>query len=285
MSTLTRIDRAGSLGPGDGPGFPGSAPGNGPAPARAAPGGGCAGCADGVAQPFPFSMAFQPIVDLAGGRVHAYEALVRGPAGEPAPSVLARVTAANRYAFDQSCRVRAIELASRLGVVGRGAYLSINFIPGAMYRPETCVRVTLATARRHGFPLDRLQFEVTEGERVDDPEHLGAIFREYRARGFRVAIDDFGAGYAGLGLLARFQPDVIKLDMELIRGLDGDRVRRAIVGAVLSVCAELDITAVAEGVETRAELDALRDLGVNLVQGYLFARPAFEALPEVSARV
>nr|WP_206667643.1 EAL domain-containing protein [Roseomonas nepalensis] len=227
-------------------------------------------------------MAFQPVVDVTTGRVHAYEALVRGPAGEPAAAVLAQVTRANRYAFDQSCRVKAIELASSLGMAASGATLSINFMPGAMYRPENCVRATLAAARRHRFPLNRLQFEVTEGEKVGDPDHLTAIFREYRARGFRVAIDDFGAGYAGLGLLARFQPDVIKLDMDLIRGLDNDRVRRSIVGAVLSVCAELNIAVVAEGVETRAELDALRALGVRLVQGYLFARPAFEQLPPVS---
>ena len=244
---------------------------------------GCGDCSSGLIAPFPFSMAFQPIVDVVAGRVHAYEALVRGPAGEPAVTVLSQVTRANRYAFDQFCRVKAIELASRLGMVESGATLSINFIPGAMYRPENCVRATLAAARRHRFPLDRLQFEVTEGERVDDPDHLTAIFREYRARGFRVAIDDFGAGYAGLGLLARFQPDVIKLDMGLIRGLDNDRVRRAIVGAVLSVCAELNITAVAEGIENRAELDALRELGVRLVQGYLFAHPAFEQLPAISA--
>ncbi|TPG37491.1 EAL domain-containing protein [Roseomonas nepalensis] len=261
----------------------GGTPGDDRVPSPAVFKGGCGDCSSGLAAPFPFSMAFQPIVDVVAGRVHAYEALVRGPAGEPALTVLAQVTHANRYAFDQSCRVRAIELASRLGMVESGATLSINFIPGAMYRPENCVRATLAAARRHRFPLDRLQFEVTEGEKVDDPDHLTAIFREYRARGFRVAIDDFGAGYAGLGLLARFQPDVVKLDMELIRGLNDDRVRRSIVGAVLSVCAELNIAAVAEGVETRAELDALRDLGVRLVQGYLFARPAFEELPPISA--
>lgn len=246
----------------------------------------CAGCAGGVAPPFPFSMAFQPIVDVAAcegsGRVHAYEALVRGPGGEGAGTVLAQVTEANRYAFDQSCRVRAIELAAALGVARRGARLSINFIPGAMYNPETCVRATLAAARRHAFPFDRLQFEVAESEEVGDPAHLEAIFATYRRRGFTVALDDFGAGYAGLGLLARFQPDVLKLDMGLVRGLDGDRVRRTIVAAVLSVCRELAIVPVAEGVETRAEMEALRAMGVSLMQGYLFAPPAFEALPEVA---
>ena len=109
----------------------------------------CGACIDGIAPPFEFSMAFQPVIDLDAGRVYAYEALVRGPAGEPAGSVLDRVTPANRYAFDQSCRVKAIALASRLGLQRTGASLSINFIPGAMYRPENCVRATLAAAQRH----------------------------------------------------------------------------------------------------------------------------------------
>lgn len=85
--------------------------------------------------PFEFSMAFQPVVDLAAGCVYAYEALVRGPAGESARTVLGKVTAANRYAFDQSCRTKAIALASRLGVQQTTGSLSINFIPGAMYTP------------------------------------------------------------------------------------------------------------------------------------------------------
>ena len=88
----------------------------------------CGACLDGITPPFEFSMAFQPVVDLAAGRVYAYEALVRGPAGESAGSVLGKVTAANRYAFDQSCRVKAIALASRLGVQRTEASLSITVL-------------------------------------------------------------------------------------------------------------------------------------------------------------
>jgi EAL domain-containing protein (putative c-di-GMP-specific phosphodiesterase class I) len=115
-------------------------------------------------------MAFQPVVDLKVGRTYAYEALVRGPEGESAASILSQVTPLNRYAFDQTCRVTAIAVASRLGLAERDAKLSINFIPGAMYRPEFCVRTTLAAGRRHHFPLDRLIFELTENaSRVDFP--------------------------------------------------------------------------------------------------------------------
>ena len=239
----------------------------------------CEECGEGVAQPIPFSMAFQPIVDVADRRVFAYEALVRGPQGEPAATVLGRITRRNRYAFDQSCRRTAIELAARLGLVQTDALLSINFIPGAMYEPENCVRATLAAARRASLPGNRLIFEVTEGEQVLEPAHLARIFEVYRGHGFLPAIDDFGAGYAGLNLLARFQPSLIKLDRELIADIDASRPKQSIVRAVLAVCADLGITPIAEGVETPAEYRALAAMGIRLFQGYLFARPAFEAFP------
>ncbi|MDE2082867.1 MAG: EAL domain-containing protein [Burkholderiales bacterium] len=240
----------------------------------------CEACGAGAAQPFPFTMAFQPIVSASRRQVFAYEALVRGLDGESATTVLARVTRRNRYAFDQSCRRTAIELAAKLGLIERGACLSINFIPGAMYEPENCVRATLAAARRAKLPADRLIFEVTEGEEVLVPSHLAKIFDVYRRHGFRPAIDDFGAGYAGLNLLAEFQPSLIKLDRKLIQDIDASRPKQSIVRGVLSVCSDLGITPIAEGVETEGEYRSLRALGIDLFQGYLFARPAFEALPE-----
>ena len=240
----------------------------------------CEGCGEGVTQPFPFTMAFQPIVSASRRSVFAYEALARGLSGESAATVLARVTRRNRYAFDQSCRRTAIELAARLGIVERGVCLSINFIPGAMYEPENCVRATLAAARRAKLPADRLIFEVTEGEEVMEPLHLAKIFAVYRRHGFLPAIDDFGAGYAGLNLLAEFQPNIIKLDRKLIQDIDASRPKQSIVRGVLSVCRDLAITPIAEGVETEAEYRTLRDLGIDLFQGYLFGRPSFEALEE-----
>lgn len=225
-------------------------------------------------------MAFQPFVDLERGMIFGYEALVRGPAGEGAHTVLARVTDANRYWFDQACRVKAIELPTKLDLKGM---LSINFLPNAVYRAETCIRATLEAAQRLGFERERLMFEVTEGEKVQDVDHLRGIFAEYKKPGFRTAIDDFGAGWAGLNLLAEFQPDYLKLDMALTRNIDGDRVRRAIVRGVLRTCEDLSLAVIAEGVETRDECAALTDLGVRLFQGYFFARPGHESLPEVPA--
>jgi EAL domain-containing protein (putative c-di-GMP-specific phosphodiesterase class I) len=100
--------------------------------------------------------------------------------------------------------------------------------------------------------------------------------------GFGTALDDFGAGHAGLNLLARFQPDIIKLDMELIRGLEASLPRRMIVDGVIKMCSALGVTVIAEGIETDGELAALKELGVRYIQGFLFAKPAFEALPEVT---
>jgi EAL domain-containing protein (putative c-di-GMP-specific phosphodiesterase class I) len=243
---------------------------------------GCGACADGTAAPFAFSMAFQPIVDLSAGRICTYEALVRGPQGQPAKAVLDQVTPANRYAFDQSCRVQAIALASRLGLRASGASLSINFIPGAMYSAETCVRTTVEAARTHAIPGDRLVFELTEDERITDFDHLGRIFSVYRANQFRTAIDDFGAGFAGLSLLANFQPDIVKLDMSLLRDIDSEWRRHAIVQGVVGICRALSVQVVAEGVETAAEVAALRALGISLFQGFVFAHPGFETLPTVA---
>lgn len=242
----------------------------------------CDGCKDGIEPPFDFTMAFQPIVDLARGRVWGYEALVRGSAGEPAADILDRVDAANRYSFDQSCRIKAIELAGRLFPRDEPLTLSINFMPNAVYEPAACIRASLAAAERVGFPHERIMFEFTENEEVANAAHITAIVNEYRRLGFRTAIDDFGSGYSNLDLLARFNPDLIKLDMELIRGIDGDPRRRAIVAGVLAMAHALGVTVIAEGIETEAEAAVVRAAGIDLVQGYRFARPAIEALPPVA---
>src|SRR5579875_2643820 len=114
---------------------------------------GCSACRDGVGFGFELTMAFQPIVDVASQTVFAYEALVRGANGASAGHVLSLVNEENRYAFDQSCRVKAIQLAARLGIADRGAKLSVNFMPGAVYSPAACIRRTLEAAHENSFPL------------------------------------------------------------------------------------------------------------------------------------
>lgn len=245
----------------------------------------CSGCRDGKSFALPFAVAYQPILDVERGTVFAYEALVRGPAGEGAGTILDHVTDANRYGFDQTIRAKAIETAVAAGLLDGGAKLSINFLPNAVYSPVACIQLTLKTAAACGLPLDRLIFEFTEGEHMTSPAHVESIINAYRRMGFAVAIDDFGAGYAGLDLFARFAVDLIKIDMDLVRGIDSDARRRAIVGGIVAMCRPLGTLVIAEGIETRAEAETLRALGVTLQQGYFYARPALEALPLVAGMV
>lgn len=238
----------------------------------------CEACRDGVSFDLPITMAFQPILDTDAGELFAYEALLRGVDGAGAGEILSQVTDDNRYAFDQRCRVTAIELATNLDLARDGALLSINFLPNAVYEPRACIRLTLETALKTGFPMDRIMFEFTEVERLE-PEHILNILRTYRNLGFKTAIDDFGAGYAGLDLLSKFQPDVVKLDIELIKDIDRCHVKRTMVLHIRKMLEDLGAAVVCEGVETDAEYDTLRDLGVKLMQGYFFARPEVEKLP------
>ncbi|WP_334656068.1 EAL domain-containing protein [Sphingomonas panaciterrae] len=242
----------------------------------------CSGCRDGADFEVPSTMAFQPIVDIEARQVFAYEALVRGVDGAGAHQVLSSATETNRYSFDQACRIKAIEMAIAAGLMQSNARLSINFLPNAVYSPLACIQLTLATARNVGLPVDRLIFEFTENEQMGSPEHVSSIIDTYKQIGFTVAIDDFGAGHSGLDMFAKFCPDEIKLDMELVRGIDTDRRRQAIVRAVVRMCEDLDTLVIAEGIENAQEASALRDLGVRYHQGYWYARPQLEVLPAIS---
>ncbi|TWA92557.1 EAL domain-containing protein [Bradyrhizobium stylosanthis] len=241
----------------------------------------CAGCRLSESLSFKFKMAFQPIVDLSAGMVWGYEALVRGENGEPAHTVLAQVTDETRYSFDQAARVTAIEAAGPL-FAGRDMRLSINFMPNAVYEPKACIQKSLAAAKRVDFPHRNLMFEFTENERMADPAHVAKIVEAYRNFGFWTALDDFGAGYAGLGLLARLQPDLIKIDMELIRDIHASYAKQTIVAGIVNIARQLEVRVLAEGIENEAEVGVLRAAGINLFQGYYFAKPGFMTLPEVT---
>jgi EAL domain-containing protein (putative c-di-GMP-specific phosphodiesterase class I) len=238
----------------------------------------CEACVSGGSLPFDFTMAFQPIVNTAQGRIWGYEALVRGVSGEGASSILSRVTDETRYQFDQACRVKAIEQAQSL-FNDPDLYLSINFMPNAVYEPAACIKTTLETAHRVGFSLDRIMFEFTEDERMNDVSHVAHIVAEYRKFGFMTAMDDFGAGYAGLNLLASLQPDLIKIDMQLIRDVHLNRSKQVIIATIAAMARELDLHVLAEGIENEEELKVLQAAGIHLFQGYLFARPAIAQLP------
>jgi EAL domain-containing protein (putative c-di-GMP-specific phosphodiesterase class I) len=224
---------------------------------------------------FPFTMAFQPVVDLQESRIVAHEALIRGLAGEGAGHVLAQVNADNVYKFDQACRVKAIELAARLGMQQQ---LNINFLPNAVYEPRACIRATLDAAARTGFDPKCLTFEIVETEMIANTPHLLNIIAEYRRQGFKIALDDFATGYSGLIRLAEVRPDIVKLDRALVKDCDKDRTRLAIVASMIALGTQLGVKVIAEGMERRGEVDALRSVGVRFMQGFYFAKPVFQGL-------
>ena len=239
----------------------------------------CSNCADSSELDFDFTMAFQPIINCQSNTIYGYEALVRGLNNESAYSIISQVNDDNRYTFDQLCRIKAIALASKLGI---NTMLSINFLPNAIYKPERCICTTLEAAKKYNFPTTNIMFEFTEVEKIEDSSHVERVVSYYQELGFKTATDDFGSGYSGLNLLADFQTDIIKLDMALIRDIDKDTKRQTIVRNCLNMFEELNIMALAEGIETVEEYHWLKSVGIELMQGYLFAKPGFECLPDVN---
>ncbi|MEP6619828.1 MAG: EAL domain-containing protein [bacterium] len=228
----------------------------------------------GVATP-RYSYAFQPIIDTVAGEILSFEALIRGERGEGAGHVFSQVSAETLAEFDRDSRAFAVGLAGRLGI---SCSLNLNAMPGSLRGDDGGLDALVSAARQGGVPLDRLILEITEREAIVDYEQFAAVMDGYRAAGIKVAIDDMGAGYSGLNLLADFQPDMLKLDMHLVRGIESRGPRQSIVRALVMVCGDLGIDVVAEGVETVDELQWFESEGVRLFQGYLFGKPAFEHL-------
>lgn len=224
-----------------------------------------------------FTTAYQPIVDTsADGLIFAYEALVRGPNGEGADWVFGNVPDSDALAFDEMCRSRALSTAFSFGLRER---LSLNISATAICHRRHGLHATLRTAAQLGWRADDLIFEMTEHDPVPDTGKLHRWISAARDRKIKVAIDDFGAGYAGLNMLLLLRPELIKLDMGLVRNVDRDQTRQALIRGIIDACNTFGCLVVAEGVETRAEFSTLSTLGITLMQGYLFARPELAGFP------
>lgn len=220
-------------------------------------------------------IAFQPIVSVAEHRVFGYELLSRGvsPDGEIiAPGKLFADARRLNLTFnlDRVARENALRVADTMSFDG---HLFVNFLPSAIYDPEYCLKTTMAVARQLSIPRDRIVFEIVESETFDDIDHLKKILNYYRGHGVKTALDDVGSGYSSLNILASLRPDIMKLDMDLIRGIDGDRLKQSIFNGLAGIAADNGIQVLAEGVETRDELAFLMSHGVDLLQGYYFSKP------------
>lgn len=216
-------------------------------------------------------MAFQPIVRAQDSRTVAYESLMRSTDHELAsPDALIEVADRIGRVVDLDMHILDL-IANRLPDAPLDASVFVNV------HPKTLMGGWLSTPKnplaRHA---ERVVIEVTERSSLEDVDALKTQVRELRNMGFRIALDDMGAGYAGLTSFALLIPEVVKFDMELIRGIESSPAKKKLIGAMTQLCRELNMTTIAEGVETQSEWDHACNLGCDLIQGYFHSKPSPE---------
>jgi diguanylate cyclase (GGDEF)-like protein len=213
-------------------------------------------------------MVVQPIVSIAEGRVHAYEALARFRLGASS-NPLHWFALADEFALRDRLELACLRAGLRLlGDLPAGTRLSVNLSGSLLLDPRT------SELLRDTPHLDRLILEITENSLMEDTPGVAAEIARLIGEGLNFAVDDMGAGYSGLRQITTVRPTYLKLDRSLISGIDSDPDRGALVSAMLGYVRQTGGHLIAEGVETEAELETLRGLGVTLIQGYLLGRPA-----------
>ena len=219
---------------------------------------------------------YQPIVDLETGDILAWESLIRGPAGSrfESPRVLFDFAEdmGEIFHLERTCREAAI---SHFDSDGSGKKLFLNIHPKTLLDENFSPGETSRMLHACGLsPLD-IVLEITERHAIQDFNLFLRALDHYRSQGYRIAIDDAGAGYSGLRSIAEFRPDYIKIDMSLVRGVDSDPVKRALLETFVTFADRIGCKLVAEGIETALELSCLMSMGVHYGQGYYLARPGF----------
>lgn len=220
-------------------------------------------------------VAFQPIMDITGGGVLGYEALMRGPARSGLRSPLDLITVAARqghlFELERVALRRAVAEFARQGTDGR---LFLNLTPRAVARFGRGGDRTLAYLEQHGITPSRIVLEVTEIQPIGDYDVTRETLNHFRRLGFACAVDDVGAGYSGLRHLNELRPDFVKIDRHFIESMGADDRKRRLVEFIQNAAYNLGCDVIAEGVESADELRVLREIGIPYAQGYLFARPA-----------
>jgi EAL domain-containing protein (putative c-di-GMP-specific phosphodiesterase class I) len=216
-------------------------------------------------------MAYQPIVRAGDHSLYAYEALLRSrESALPHPEAVLGAAERLGRLDELGAVIRAKVSESLARMKGVTAFVNLHtrdLADSTLYAKE------LAFSEF----APRIVLEITERAPLDVVHDVPRRVAELRGMGFRIAIDDLGAGYAGLTSFAQLVPEVVKLDMSLVRGIHQDAVRQKLVRSMTALCHEMSMLVVAEGVETRPELDTVVGLGCDLIQGYYFGRPQPEA--------
>jgi len=221
-------------------------------------------------------MLFQPIYDFKTGTVMAWEALARGPRGSEfeSPAILFDFAEqfGQLFALEQACRAKAMET---VGSLTTGQRLFLNIHPRTVVDPTFAPGKTLELLEAHGLSPEDIVFEITERHCIKDFTSFHKTLDHYRNQGFRIAVDDAGTGYSGLSTVAALKPDFIKVDMSLVRDVDKDPVRRALMETMVTLAGRIGSEIIAEGIETKGEARALTEIGVHYGQGYYLSRPHF----------
>jgi len=185
------------------------------------------------------------------------------------------------FKVDRLCRESALKTAAVKKIHQK---VFINFIPTTIYDPEFCLSSTVKWAKQLEFDPSNIIFEVVETENVKDKEHLKNILSYYRKQGFQIALDDVGEGYSGLNMLIELKPNIIKVDRNIIMGIDKDEFKQSVYKALYNLAKENNIDVLAEGIETIDELDMIESIGVDYLQGYLFAKPSAEPIRKLKTK-
>lgn len=217
---------------------------------------------------------YQPIVNLSSGAIDAWEALTRGPKDSHfhSPSVLFDFAEEVGQVFhlERACREAAIR---GMGSLGPEQKLFLNIHPRTLVSPDFSPGETLGLLEKHGMAPRQVVFEITERHCVKDFTLFHRTLEHYRGQGYQVAVDDVGTGYSGLWSIAEIRPDYLKIDMSLVRNVDTNPVKRALLETFVAFADKIGCRLIAEGVETPGELSTLMHLGVHYGQGYHLARP------------
>lgn len=229
------------------------------------------------------TILFQPIASLRGRTLMGYEALARGPADSALHNPLVLFGAAERCGrlaeLDCLCQRLAAERFLAAGLPGQ---LFLNMVPSLVLENGEHAQRCVDQLRASGLPPQRVVLELSERYPLEDAVGLRRALQPYAQAGYAIAIDDLGAGYAGLRLWSELRPAYVKIDQHFVRALDDDPVKREFVRSMGVIARGIGAQVVAEGVETAGELGVLAELGIELAQGYHLARPAAEpplALP------
>jgi EAL domain-containing protein (putative c-di-GMP-specific phosphodiesterase class I) len=222
------------------------------------------------------AFSYQPIVDTSTQTIIAYEALLRGAGNKSFADISQDISDVEWVNFDTNSRARAISTAASLDLK---VDLHLNYMARNNEDAMAAADTTLVTAWRNGIDPTRIVLEIDYDQLIGDIESFSAIINKYRGAGLRVCIDHFGAGRASLDLLEPMRPEMISLDLNLIRGIESNGPRQAIVRGMLQTCNDLGIDLIAKYVESEAEYRWLVEEGVDLMQGNYLAKAGFETLP------